>query len=129
MKFTEDTAVEYRTQWGSIEKLYFHLAIYDYDKSIGVITTTYNDLYHMDEPFGNVTVCLDCHPKKNRAYIDINNLPGIDELLIKNGIAKPTGNVRQSGFVSYPEFEFSTSFLRGISEDVYNRYLTINGWK
>ena len=109
MKFTEDTAVEYRTQWGSIEKLYFHLAIYDYDKSIGV--------------------CLDCHPKKNRAYIDINNLPGIDELLIKHGIAKPTGNVRQSGFVSYPEFEFSTSFLRGISEDVYNRYLTINGWK
>ena len=41
------------------------------------------------------------------AFIDINNYPGIDNWLMANGIAEPTGNWGISGCYLYPEFHFN----------------------
>ena len=44
--------------------------------------------------------------KPNVNFVDTNNLPNIEEFLVENKIAKPTGNFVISGFCVYPEYEF-----------------------
>lgn len=45
------------------------------------------------------------------AFIDTNNLPGVDKFLIDNEIAEPTGYCGCSGFCAYPEFKFNLNLL------------------
>lgn len=54
------------------------------------------------EPFGTLTVNLDEKLPKNMAYIDTNNMPDVLDFLIKNDLAENTGEIRQSGFCTYP---------------------------
>lgn len=48
---------------------------------------------------------------KNSAFIDVNNCPFAEKFLIENNIAKPVGIYSQSGFCSYPLYDFS-QFLK-----------------
>lgn len=67
------------------------------------------------EPFATITVNLPdgrlSGDIKKFAFVDTNNIPGIDSFLISNGIAKPTGHYGFSGFCAYPEFEFDLEKL------------------
>lgn len=47
---------------------------------------------------------------KNSAFIDTNNCPFAEEFLTKNNIAKPVGIYAQSGFCSYPLYDFNPFF-------------------
>lgn len=67
-----------------------------------------------DEPYGNLTVNLADNNEllpKYHAYIDVNNMPEAADVLSKSGLAMPTGDVRQSGFVTYPLYEFNKDVL------------------
>lgn len=44
---------------------------------------------------------------RTKQYVDTNNCPWAPTFLAKNGIAKPTGEYAQSGFCTYPLYEFN----------------------
>jgi len=58
---------------------------------------------------------------KNTAYIDVNNCPFANQLL-DLGIAKETGFTKQSGFVTYPLWQFDEEFLKEIGTENYEKY-------
>lgn len=63
-----------------------------------------------EEPFAIITTNIDYPLSENDddlAFIDTNNIPGIEEWLIKNKIAEPTGHIGYSGYCSYPEYRFN----------------------
>lgn len=108
-----------------------HVGLYDVEDFMG------NDLHAIGvwfdecdasgkptgEEFGTVTVNLgDYLSVKNGAYLDVNNLPGIEKILEGVGIAKDTGLMRHSGFVSYPLYIFSEDFLKEVDPEVYEKY-------
>lgn len=67
-----------------------------------------------DEPYGNLTVNLADNNEllpRYHAYIDVNNMPEAADVLSESGLAMPTGDVRQSGFVTYPLYEFNKDVL------------------
>jgi len=67
------------------------------------------------EDFATLTVNLgEFISIKDSAYIDTNNLPGIDKWLEDNGIAKMTGLTKQSGYCAYPLAVFDKEFLESI---------------
>lgn len=66
--------------------------------------------------FATLTVNLDGYTgaglqSDTRTFVDTNNCPWAEKFLRENGIAKPTGIVMQSGFCSYPLYEFDLSKL------------------
>ena len=67
------------------------------------------------EPFAVITVNIPDEELSDdescTAFIDTNNIPEIDNFLIDNEIAEPTGRFVQSGFCAYPEFKFNLEKL------------------
>lgn len=55
------------------------------------------------------------------AYIDTNNCRFADQLL-KQGIAIDTGLTKQSGFCTYPLWQFNEKFLKAVNEEIYRFY-------
>lgn len=55
------------------------------------------------------------------AYVDTNNCRFTDQLL-KQGIAVDTGFTKQSGFCTYPLWQFNEKFLKAVDEAIYERY-------
>lgn len=65
------------------------------------------------EPFCDVTVNLFSPiTNKNCGFLDTNNCPFIAELLVKNKLGKLTGRTAQSGWCTYPEFEFDMEAMK-----------------
>ncbi|MBE7083782.1 MAG: DUF3849 domain-containing protein [Clostridiales bacterium] len=58
---------------------------------------------------------------KNTAYIDVNNCPFANQLL-DLGIAKETGFTKQSGYATYPLWQFDEQFLKEIGAENYEKY-------
>lgn len=75
-------------------------------------------LYEMSEygdiePFANLTVNLPGFPESgNLAFINANNFPEAEVLISKYKLGVPTGEVRHSGFCSYPEYRFDIEELK-----------------
>jgi hypothetical protein len=57
------------------------------------------------------------------AYIDTNNNPGIGAWLEDNGIARLTGQTRQSGYCTYPLAVFDEGFLNTVDDGTLAGYL------
>lgn len=73
---------------------------------------TYLGLYCKEEeffePWTDITVNLfGPITDENCAFVDTNNCPDIVRFLEENGLAEPTGRVRQSGWCMYPEYRFN----------------------
>lgn len=70
------------------------------------------------EPYATITVNLpqyDLPPKKLHGFycfIDTNNCPFIEQILLDTGIGIPTGEFRTSGFYSYPIYFIFTANLK-----------------
>lgn len=63
------------------------------------------------ETFADITVCLGQPLMPGFAFIDTNNCRWAEEMLRKNGIAKPARNgaCMASGYCTYPLYEFDMS--------------------
>ena len=86
-------------------KLYLAAHTYAGNNTLAVIAMVREDGY--DEDFGTVTVNLPSgEADGTHAYIDTNNCPWAEQMLIDNGFAKPTGKYGISGFCTYPLYEF-----------------------
>ncbi len=96
---------------GSSDDVYLIKDNYMYDDNIylGLITT-------IGEPAADLTVNLE--PLEGPfAYIDVNNASYAETFLTENRLGKPTGTVRQSGFVIYPLYELD---LERVKEVMYS---------
>lgn len=73
--------------------------------------------------FGDVTVNLmpiKGKMKKNYGFVDVNNLPYLEELIRRYKLGKKTNQCVQSGFVNYPLYEFNLDVLEQyVKKDYY----------
>ena len=58
---------------------------------------------------------------KNCAYVDLNNCPFATQLL-EQGVAVDTGLTKQSGFCTYPLWQFNEEFLKSADCKLYELY-------
>ncbi len=60
------------------------------------------------EAFAHMTVNLPgAKCPEGCAYLDTNNLPGVEEFVRENDLAEMTGIFAQSGFCTYPLYRFN----------------------
>lgn len=75
--------------------------------AIEMICRDLNDPLNYEEPFSVMTVNLEGFIlKDNQAFVDVNNLPGIESFIKKYELGKFTGMYTKSGFCDYPLYEF-----------------------
>ena len=60
----------------------------------------------------DITVNLDQKLPSNQAYIDTNNFPDATMIINNHGLGKFTGKTAQSGFSTYPLYEFNMERLK-----------------
>jgi len=64
-----------------------------------------------EEPYATVTVNLPESDRlaANEQFVDENNLPGIGDWLVENGIARPTEYSARSGYCTYQAYAFNVT--------------------
>ena len=85
---TEGT-LELKTQFGTTESVTLTVNTYVDNNSLYVGMTTAEDGF--PEPYGDVTVNLLSSVPPYCAFVDTNNMPELEDFLVKNGIAEFTG--------------------------------------
>ncbi|MGN1372682.1 MAG: DUF3849 domain-containing protein [Candidatus Coproplasma sp.] len=74
------------------------------------------------EPYATLTTSFgEFIGQKNCAYVDVNNCPFAEQLL-KQGLALDTGLEYQSGYVTYPLWQFNEEFLKTVGGEDYKTY-------
>lgn len=121
---TEGT-LELKTQFGTTENVTLTVNTYGNNNSLYVGMTTVEDGF--PEPYGDVTVNLLSSVPPYCAFVDTNNMPELEEFLVKNGIAGFTGLMQKSGYCSYPLYQFNAEKMRGLCPDGMAAYEQENG--
>lgn len=81
------------------------------DGSLAIISCYQDDLY------ATITVCIDGEMLDvDCAYVDTDELRDIEDFLVSNKIAEPTGRTYDSDYCTYPEYRFNKKFLSDIEE-------------
>ena len=92
--------------YGELHDVYIQKNVYAYNDNLCL------DLIDIcGEPWSNLTVNFDIPLNKDEGFIDVNHNPGICEILIEKGIAKPTGKAVKSGYIIYPLYRFDFDVL------------------
>ena len=80
-------------------------AAYRFGNTLAVIM----DEVESGDEYGTITVNLSHDIQDGyAAFVDTNNIPGIDTWLAEQGIARNTGILGRSGFCTYPLMLFDT---------------------
>lgn len=104
------TVLEFKTDFGTIEQVELEAGACRNDGSLYVALTAVGDGY--PEPYGNVTVNLGRKIPPYCAFVDTNNMPEAEDFLINNRLASFTGLVQESGYCTYPLYQFDAERLR-----------------
>lgn len=110
-------AIDYGFGPEAIEEESLRLVAHTYQKTGTLAVVAYD---RNGETFADITVCLGQSLMPGFAFIDTNNRRWAEEMLRKNGIAKPAANgaCMASGFCCYPLYEFDMSkFCEEIDDD------------
>lgn len=121
---TEGT-LELKTSFGTTENVTLTVKTYVDSNSLYVGMTTADDGF--PEPYGDVTVNLLVPVPSYCAFVDTNNMPELEEFLVKNKIAAFTGIEQRSGYCSYPLYLFDAEKMRGLCPDGMAAYEQANG--
>ena len=121
---TEGT-LELKTQFGTTENVTLTVNTYMDNNSLYVGMTTMGDGF--PEPYGDVTVNLLTSVPPYCAFVDTNNMPELEDFLVKNKIAEFTGLTQKSGYCSYPLYLFNAEKMRGLCPDGMAAYEQENG--
>lgn len=96
-----------KTTFGIYHDAYLRVSRYLADNSLFVAAWS-----HSEDALVNLTVCLgDMGLAEDEAYVDINNYPEVLETIADLKIGVPTGEVRRSGYVTYPVVRFNLEKL------------------
>ena len=121
---TEGT-LELKTHFGTTESVTLTVNTYADNSSLYVGMTTMEDGF--PEPYGDVTVNLLAAVPPYCAFVDTNNMPELEDFLVKNGIAEFTGMMQPSGCCNYPLYLFDAEKMRGLCPDGMAAYEQENG--
>lgn len=78
------------------------------------------------EPYGDITVNLEKVPAYC-GYVDMNNMPELEEFIRDNDLGEFTGLTKRSGFCEYPLYMFNVVKLRELCPDGMQAYETLIG--
>lgn len=117
--------LELKTRFGTTEYVTLKASFYTDNKSLYVGMTTADDEF--PEPYGNVTVNLSDAVPGYCAFVDTNNMPEVEAFLVQNGIAEFTGLTQNSGFYTYPLYQFSAEKMRQFCPHDMAEYERVNG--
>lgn len=98
-----------------------HINVY-VDKNNIYLGLSYIDDEGYLEPYGDITVNLSYDLMPYYAYLDTNNLSGIDGFIEENGIGSFTGITKMSGFCEYPLYELKPERLAELDPEGVKRY-------
>lgn len=86
--------------YGKKYKVCFYVCTYTANGNIAIELHT-----DKGEPFADVTVNLG-FLAPGYGYLDVNQLSDVEKIMQEHGFGHPEGTRRQSGYVSYPLYEF-----------------------
>lgn len=121
----EKMSYEYKDSFGTTYMLHCEKGRYARDGSIALCMIVDEEAYDEDgeiecypgEQYGYATVNVGAEPSDgNCAFVDTNNLSGIVDFVLNNGIGELTGRIERSGFCTYPEVRFYDWFLASCPE-------------
>lgn len=119
------TVLEFETDFGTTEQVEVEAGACRNDGSLYVALTAVGDGY--PEPYGNVTVNLEQKIPPYCAFVDTNNMPEAEDFLVNNGLASFTGLVQESGYCTYPLYQFNAEKLRRLCPGGMAAYEQENG--
>lgn len=114
--------LELKTSWGDMIKVQLEVNSYLNNGCL------YIGLIADSEPYGDVTVNLPERAPDYCGYIDINNMPELEQFIQENDLAEFTGFMGFSGFCQYPLYLFNVDKLRELCPDgmaVYEKSIGI----
>ena len=117
--------LELKTKFGTTENVTLTVNTYVDNNSLYVGMTTMEDGF--PEPYCDVTVNLLSSVPPYCAFVDTNNMPELEDFLVKNGIAEFTKIEQRSGYCSYPLYLFSGEKMRELCPDEMAVYEQANG--
>lgn len=74
------------------------------------------------EPYGDLTVNLVEKVPDYCGYVDLNNMPELEEFIDKNNLGEFTGLTQKSGFCEYPLYHFNAERLRELCPEGMKAY-------
>ncbi len=99
-------------------KIKLQLTRYRNDNSLAITAMCYEEEYKHCEHYGTLTVNLnydDCDPApEDCAYLDTNNIQGIEEFITENKLGEFTGIRKQSGYCTYLLYRFDMTKIKSI---------------
>lgn len=121
---TEGT-LELKTRFGNTQNVTLEVNAYVDNNSLYVGLTAMP--YGVPEYYGDMTVNLLESVPPYCAFVDTNNMPELEDFLVKNGIAEFTGLMQKSGYCSYPLYLFDVEKMRKLCPDGSAAYEKKNG--
>lgn len=79
------------------------------------------------EPYGDLTVNLVGRAPDYCGFVDLNNMPELEEFIEENKLGEFTGLTQRSGFCEYPLYLFNAERLRELCPDGMQAYETSIG--
>ena len=121
---TEGT-LELKTRFGNTQNVTLEVNAYVDNNSLYVGLTAMP--YGVPEYYGDMTVNLLESVPPYCAFVDTNNMPELEDFLVKNGLAEFTGLMQKSGYCSYPLYLFDVEKMRKLCPDGMAAYEKKNG--
>lgn len=108
------------TPWGSSEEVQLEINSYMNNKGlyIGLMNRGGDDF----EPYGDLTVNLSQKAPDYCAYVDTNNMPGVEKFIEENDLGEFTGLTQRRGFCEFPLYMFNVDKLRELCPDSMETY-------
>ena len=99
-------------------KIKLRLTSYGNDNSLAIMATRYEEEYKYEEPYATLTKNLnydDCDPApEDCAYLDTNNINGVEEFVTENKLGEFTGITKPCGYCTYPLYRFDMAKIKSI---------------
>ena len=102
-----------KTRWGDYPNCILKQAQYTTNNHIAI------SIVSLEEgPFSNLTVNLDDTKRypENYGFVDTNNFPEAESLILQLGIGEETGIIGGSGFCLYPLYKFDYDAIKKYTE-------------
>ncbi|MBR1744150.1 MAG: DUF4313 domain-containing protein [Lachnospiraceae bacterium] len=108
------------TSWGDTMEVSLEINSYLSNKGLYIGIVSECDGY--SEPYGDLTVNLADKAPDYCGYVDVNNMPELEQFIQENELGEFTGLTQRSGFVEYPLYLFDVEKLRELCPDGIAEY-------
>ena len=115
----EKKTLEYQAPWGT-ENVQLEINTYMNNNGlyIGMLSKEKDEF----EPYGDMTVNLNQKAPNYCAYLDTNNMSGIEKFVVDNDLGEFTGLTQRSGFCEFSLYMFHVDKLRELCPDEMQSY-------